>query len=319
VSAYPGIHDPKEKLPVVTTHVQCGDCHNPHTSNEASASAPNVSGKTANVSGVDKSGLMPVAVAQYEYEICFKCHASSSTLYPFINRVINTTKANEQFNASSASYHPVTDIGRVSALDVPSIPTTLDQDKEMPGNLTVSSYIYCTDCHSDEVDVANVLMSRGPHGSPYPPILRRQYVTTMGANEGVGSYGLCYRCHNRSDGMNGILDNKSFKLNTSGYGGHSGHLTSTGASATPVKAPCSVCHDPHGIPDNMTSGSHTHLINFDTAYVSGPGGVGIPIYTDKGSHSGSCTLRCHDAMGNPVDHDGSGKFSYGGGGIQFHW
>jgi predicted CXXCH cytochrome family protein len=329
VARYTGVHDPRiERISprIVTQHVECVDCHNPHASTSAMATAPFVSGKTVKVTGVSKNGvgIAPPDFAAYEYEICFKCHADTSSLVPFITRIINTSNTRIQFDSSNPSYHSVTEVGKVSAFDVPSLnpPTQSIVDPEVPQNLGISSFIYCTDCHSDEVDAGNVLMSRGPHGSPYPPILRRQYLTTMGgAPESRGSYALCYRCHERDNGFNGILNDASFKKNSSNFGGHSGHLNSTGPLQTPVNAPCSVCHDPHGIQDNMVTGSHTHLINFDSTYVRGPGGVGVPIYTDKGGHSGSCTLRCHDAMGNSVDHDGTVKYSYGinGGGIQFHW
>ncbi len=326
VAAFTGIHDPTETLPITAQHVECVDCHNPHASNSSTASAPNVSGKTSGVSGVDQNGCSPVATAQYEYQICFKCHGTSSTLFPFINRVsnaLNPTDESIRFNTTNPSYHPV--VG-THPIDVPSLnpPTSIIDDSEVPQNLNAASYIYCTDCHSDENYFNGALISRGPHGSKYRPILRRQYVTTMPSVESTATYGLCYRCHNRTNGLTGILDNASFKTNSSGYGGHSGHLGSTGAPATQVQAPCSVCHDPHGVQDTSggtgPTGSHTHLINFDAQYVSGVGGVGTPSYKDNGSHSGSCTLRCHDALGNPVDHDGSTKFSYGGsGGVQFHW
>jgi predicted CXXCH cytochrome family protein len=328
VARYTGVHDPKaEQLSprVVTRHVECVDCHNPHASNSSTAVAPFVSGKTAKVSGVNKDGvsIMRPDFTAYEYEICFKCHADSTPLPPFITRVINTTNARFQFNAMNPSYHPVTDIGKISLLDVPSLnpPTQPVMDPEVPMDLNVASYIYCTDCHSDEIVVGSVLMSRGPHGSPYPPILRRQYLTTMGGGpESRASYGLCYRCHERDNGIRGILNDASFKKNSVGYGGHSGHLNSTGPLATAVNAPCSVCHDPHGVQDNSfgagPTGSHTHLVNFDTAYVTTAGGPGTyPFYTDKGGHSGSCTLICHG-----VKHDGSVKYFYGGsGGVQIRW
>jgi predicted CXXCH cytochrome family protein len=322
VAGYTGTHDPTETIPVSAQHVECVDCHNPHASNNATALAPDVSGKEAMVSGVNKNGFSLVATSQYEYEICFKCHASSSTLFPFITRVahaVNPTDESMRFNTLNPSYHPVTG---TRSIDVPSLnpPTSTVDDPEVPVNLSTMSYIYCTDCHSDAAYLNGVFMSRGPHGSPYRPILRRQYVTVMPAVESVGTYGLCYRCHNRTNGVSGILDNASFRTNAAGYGGHSGHLGSTGSPATPVQAPCSVCHDPHGVQDAFSgagpTGWHTHLINFDTRYVTSAGGPGTsPFYTDNGGHSGSCTLVCHG-----VRHDGSAKYSYGvGGAVKIRW
>jgi len=304
VGLYTGVHDPKEALPVYTKHVECVDCHNPHASNSITpATAPYRSGILAKVSGVDQNGqsIEPPNFAEYEYEICYKCHADSSPLTSMINRVISTTNAREQFDTANPSYHPVVGQGKNST--VPSLPSS---DLEVPVSLGVSSSIYCTDCHSDEVDSGNILMSRGPHGSPFPPILRREYEMTMNTTETLSTYGLCYRCHDRTS----IRSDASFRQNSSGYGGHLGHLTSTGPLATQVKAPCSVCHDPHGIKDDYVSGSHTYLINFDTNYVQKYGSNTYPFFTDNGGHHGSCTLVCHDAAGNAVNHDGSATFSY---------
>lgn len=307
-ASYTGLHDPRETLPVTTEHVTCVDCHNPHASNGTTPPAVpgGVSGKTMNVSGVDQNGVLPLAAATYEYQICFKCHAETSTLIPVVTRVINTSKADLQFNTINPSFHPVIGMGRHSVpSDVPSIPSLTDP--EVPPTLTVSSIIYCTDCHSDEVVLGTVLMSRGPHGSPYAPILRRQYLTTdMGTPYSDANFYLCYRCHDKGS----ILANASFRANSSGFGGHSGHLTSTGSPATQVNAPCSVCHDPHGVQDSMNgagpTGSHVYLINFDILNVTAYPGNTYPRFTPGlGSHSGSCTLVCHG-----VAHDGSAKFSY---------
>ena len=332
-----GVHDPKETLPVssASEHIECVDCHNPHASNNlASVSAPNVSGITSNVRGVDKTGVAK-SPAQYEYEICFKCHAQTSAVTPYITRVIrpvNPTNTLEQFsqsNGMNSSHHPVTDL-KTNGDAIPSLspPTSTTVDPEAPEDLDAMSYIYCTDCHSDQVVLAgNILMSRGPHGSPYPPILRRQYVLDQRLAETTAFYNLCYRCHNRGkDGagnitsMNGILNDASFRKNNASLrGGHSGHLNSIGG--TPVNAPCAVCHDPHGVKDDGSSGSHTYLINFDTmpTYVSALAPETRPLFRDNGGHSGTCTLICHDANGQETRHDGSAKYTYGGGAVQFGW
>jgi predicted CXXCH cytochrome family protein len=298
-AGYPGSHDPKETLPIyaANTHAECVDCHNPHAANNRSATAPGrVSGKLENVSGVQADGhTRTPSAAQYEYEVCFKCHADSSAMDPFINRVASTTRANIEFDTLNMSYHPVIDKGRhYNFGDVPSLDTS-STDPEAPSGLTSASVITCTDCHSDDVGG-----SRGPHGSQYAPILRKQYLTTRGTIESSESYRLCYRCHNRAS----ILGDNSFRKNGAGFGGHSGHLTSTGLSGTAVEAPCSVCHDAHGIQDNNA------LINFDIT-----AGVNVrtppaPLFTSSPGHHGSCTLVCHDALGNEVAHDGSAKYTY---------
>ena len=110
---------------------------------------------------------------------------------------------------------------------------------------------------------------------------------------------MCYHCHDR----NSILSDKSFGKKTirttvSG-GGHSGHLA--------AGAPCSACHDPHGVAASGTAGtaqtgSHTHLINFDTRIVLPALGNPYPLFNDKGAFSGSCTLVCHGVPHNETSY-----------------
>jgi hypothetical protein len=277
-----GVHDPKESPALLKGHVECADCHNPHSVNGTPGTPPFVSGRQQKVSGVLSDGMTPIFPAQYEYQICLKCHASSASQMPFIPRVVNETNKSVQFDMSNPSYHPV--MGARKNLFVPSIPGS---DPDMPPNLSASSIIYCTDCHSDESAANGGSGSRGPHGSQFPPILKRQYETLMGTPESYQNYNLCYRCHSQSS----ILSDESFKKNLSGMtlskGGHSGHLGPN------VSAPCSVCHDPHGVKDDGLSESHTNLINFDTRYVSPVPGKTFPFFTDTGMYSGSCTLICH--------------------------
>ncbi len=193
--------------------------------------------------------------------------------------------------------------------------------------MTHSSKIYCTDCHSDESVANGGTGSRGPHGSKYAPILRDQYDTTNNLNSyNTSNFALCYNCHYESS----ILSDNTFQKKDLLWGGHSGHLKSiTDANNTThdVYASCCACHDPHGISDNGLSGSHKRLINFDTRIVNAlpASGFSTPVFSGPGNRSGTCALVCHDANGNPVVHDGSTKFSYGGaaaigpGSIQIHW
>jgi predicted CXXCH cytochrome family protein len=269
----PGIHSPIESPLMITSHVDCDDCHNPHTVSNATASAPYISGRLSSVSGVDLSGAA-LKQAVYEYQICFKCHADStpsilfSPGYP-IPRVVSTTNLRIKFNTMNPSYHPVEGIGKV--MSVPSIPSPYTP------TLTATSTIYCTDCHdSDESSSAGGAGPRGPHGSIYPPILLMEYLTTDNTMESNQNYALCYRCHNR----NSILANQSFKK-------HQTHVVND-------QAPCSDCHDPHGVAsDNGVTGSHTHLINFNTSVVRPVSGQVYPLYKDNGNGTGSCTLVCH--------------------------
>jgi len=253
--------------------VACADCHNPHLATDRKAVAPYASGMMQGVSGIDRNGAK-ITTVTYEYEVCFKCHGDFTPDLDFVPRVLSVTNTRRAFDPSNPSYHPVISVGR--NLNVPSIPSRFE-----PG-MTASQTIYCTACHVDDEGG-----SKGPHGSAYPPILRERYETANNATESFESYALCYRCHDRSS----ILSDAGFPTKGSGGGGHSGHLA--------AGAPCAACHDPHGVYDTaggMRTGSHTHLINFDTRTVLPKAGDRYPIFEDTGTFSGSCTLVCHGVV-----------------------
>ncbi len=250
-------------------------CHNPHRMNSRKASPPYASGMLEGVSGVDRNGI-EIASVTYEYEVCFNCHGEySSPEYNFVPRVIVSNNKRLAFDPSNPSYHPV--VGLAKSFNLPSIPSSLNP------SLLASSLITCTDCHRDDEGG-----SKGPHGSSFPPILGERYETADFTPESYQNYALCYRCHERKS----ILNDESFKKkigsSATGGGGHSGHLANG--------APCSACHDPHGIVDDGASGSHTHLINFDMRIVQPKPGMRYPVFNDTGTFSGSCTLLCHGKL-----------------------
>jgi hypothetical protein len=264
------------------------------TSNNKTVAPPAASGRLDGVSGVTIDDTI-VKPAVNEYEICFKCHASQTfqSIFAPIPRVIFEVNTRLEFQTSNPSFHPVAGPGASS--DVPSLIPPLDE----------ASMIYCTDCHSDGGGV-----SRGPHGSQYTPILRNEYKTSNSlAGYNSSNFQLCYNCHYESVILSEIT---TFQKNSSsGKGGHIGHVGNP-IAGNPVYAACSACHDPHGIPDNGASGSHKRLINFDTRIVSALSGFSAPIFAGSGNGSGNCALICHDSSGNPVTHDGSSKYAYGG-------
>ncbi|MCX6273571.1 MAG: NapC/NirT family cytochrome c [Bacteroidetes bacterium] len=270
VNAYTGIHDPGEPALVRAKHVECSDCHNPHSSNADDASAPNVKGSMYGVKGVNNSG-MPVSSAQYEYEICFRCHSSNAVTGAATSRQVIQTDKRLQFASNNISYHPVETKGR--NMDVPGLISPL----------TVNSMIYCSDCHASN----GVGSPAGPHGSVYPQILKEQYSKAENVNESAGAYALCYSCHSRSEYIQDNGDNVRRKI-------HYKHVVG-------VKTSCSTCHDPHGISVTQgIPGRNSHLINFSTGVVSPFNGN--LYYQEEGNRTGRCYLTCHG-----VQHNG---FSY---------
>lgn len=299
ITATIGVHAPNEQITVTAPqHVECEDCHNPHVAWEDKATiftAPLLSSKLQSVTGVNSSGV-EIAEASYEYEICFKCHGTTNQKTPIVQRVIDKRSLLDEFSSNNPSYHPVIGTTNNSVADVPSLGKT---PYALANNVTVGSMIYCTDCHdNDESPKIGGTGPKGPHGSIYSPLLRENYKTTYPNVETESDYALCYRCHDR---QSLIDDSVSMHYTTSP--GHYGHVFQR-------QAPCSVCHDPHGVEDTPSTGSHTHLINFDTQYVTAnPAdllGYGVPYFTDNGFKSGSCTLTCHDPLGNAKIHEPGG-------------
>lgn len=271
VQDFVGIHDPAEDFAgSVTKHVECADCHNPHRATDVPASPPLVPGALAGVKGVSSTGSQ-LAEAANTYEVCFKCHADNNVLsFAPIARQNQQVNTRLEFDVTNPSYHPVEGPGR--NLNVPSLISPL----------TVNSIISCTDCHNnDDTASSGGTVPKGPHGSMNQYLLERNYTTTDSTNESSFEYALCYKCHDRAS----ILADESFAE-------HDRHLSR-------VKAPCSVCHDPHGV--SVTQGNSTnnsHLINFDTNVVF-PNRNGDLRFEDRGTFAGACYLQCHNNRHSP--------------------
>ena len=261
-----GIHDPTEDFTgTVATHVECVDCHNPHRASDATASAPAVPGVLSGVSGITASDQQ-VDDATLAFEICFKCHADNNVVtFSEIPRQLPEINTRLEFDISSPSFHPVEAGGKN-----PDVPSLLSP-------YTESSLIYCTDCHNnDDGPAAGGSGPAGPHGSAHRFLLEENYTTADNTAESPFEYAMCYKCHNRAS----ILDDESFSQ-------HDKHISGE-------EAPCSACHDPHGI--SLTKGNpinNSHLINFDVSIV-GPNGNGDLFFEDGVvPFSGRCSLLCH--------------------------
>ncbi|MBI5394576.1 MAG: hypothetical protein HZA91_04690 [Verrucomicrobia bacterium] len=262
-----GIHDPAEDVINPTRHVECVDCHNPHATRSATASAPNAPGSLARVKGVNSSGGIVDSITK-EYELCFRCHADSTGRGPArVTRQYIQTNTRLEFSSSSASFHPVTTTGKN-----PNVPSLISP-------WTTASLMYCGDCHNNNQGPgAGGTGPKGPHGSSYIPILERQLTMTDNSPESSGIYALCYKCHSRAS----ILGDQSFKE-------HNKHIVGE-------RAACTTCHDPHGVQGK------THLINFNTTYVT-PSSGGRLEFIDTGDRRGTCYLTCHGKDHNPENYN----------------
>ncbi len=267
VDAYQGSHDPTENILTAVKHVECVDCHNPHRINNSPAAAPHVPGSLSGTAGMTVTGSLK-DTAHYEYEICLKCHGQDKyRVATSIKRMMDTSNIRVAINPSNTSFHPIAAPGKNNW--VPSLKPPY----------TTASRVYCGDCHnSDRSARVGGSGPKGPHGSRFEYILERQYLTTDYTNWSEAHYALCYKCHNPIS---------LFDENLGGFGAHETHVRG-------ANTPCSVCHDPHGSPNNVG------LINFDTNVVF-PNMNGELRFEVIGN-TGYCYMQCHGKEHNPKDY-----------------
>ena len=267
VFAYNNMHDPTEPNTVISKHVECVDCHNPHQSKEMQTTAPDVKGANIGTNGISQTGTSIKNVSN-EYEICYRCHADNPATPSPTPRVIEQNNVRLEFAQGNPSYHSVAATG-VN----PNVPSLI-------APLTSNSRIYCTDCHGNNESTG----PKGPHGSIYPQILKSQYIRTDNTPYNSSNYALCFNCHSKES----IMADESFKY-------HSLHINS-------VKTPCNTCHDPHGISSSQgNSINNSNLINFNSSIVSNSSS-GLRKFEDKGLYSGKCYLTCHGKNHNPLEY-----------------
>ena len=268
---YLGLHDPVETLAGGQPHVECVDCHNPHASAPATdmGYVP-IGGTMAKIPGITSGGAY-VPESQFEYEVCYRCHGDSPVVSETqIPRQVSQPNLRLKFAPSAISTHPV-------------VVANMNQDTvSLDPSITLGALIRCTDCHNnDSGPRVGGAGPDGPHGSIYDYLLERNYTVRDDTPESSFEYAMCYKCHQRSS----ILGNQSFPY----------HAT----MIQQANAPCSACHDPHGVSSTAGTGSdHTHLINFDTTIVRPLTSTGQLRFSDDGRFVGSCTLTCHGR-----DHD----------------
>jgi hypothetical protein len=265
---------------VAGTQVSCNDCHEPHSMTSGVATAPLVSPQLGTINGENISGATALR-AQFNYEVCMKCHAEQNVLQPFIGRQIVQNNTRLQFAPSAISYHPIAAAGK--NMDVPSL---------IPG-MTPATIIYCVDCHaSDTSKAAGSLGPNGPHGSNIKPLLIAPYDTIDNSIESATTYALCYRCHQRST----ILMSPTFPQ-------HNSHVVTD-------QTPCSACHDAHGISSLQGTEMHnSSLINFDVTIVKPDPITGKLEYDRLGPRSGQCFLSCHGVAHSPLAYPSAGPIA----------
>ena len=294
-------------------HATCVDCHNPHaalqTGSFASTAIRGSQNGTIGVSATD--GVTEVDPAVNQYEICLRCHGTSSgkqVLAAFGYAPVRATTSGDplnliqQFGISVKSSHPVMHESK-SPLPQPSLLRFMwNLDGRTQGR-PITARILCTDCHnSDDNREFGGTGPSGPHGSQFPHILERRYEFSQVAPglppaAGPGStilnllpaitdpaaggpYSLCAKCHDLAN----ILSNASFSK-------HALHINA-GFS-------CSVCHTSHGMGATSSNVTGDRMVNFDLKVVAENATSSYfrsPISYNRGTNT--CTLTCHNFSHN---------------------
>lgn len=266
VASSTGLHDSAESaLAGSPRHVECADCHNPHAAVANDQAPAGLPGALLLVKGVRADGSAVNQISQ-EYELCFRCHADTAGSHAYVSRQYPEMNTRREFDPANASFHPVETKGKNA--DVPSLIAPY----------TTASMITCGSCHNNNSGPNNSGTGpNGTHGSIYSPLLERQLLLSDNLPESYNTYALCYKCHSQSN----ILADRSFPE-------HNKHIRN-------VRAPCTACHDPHGVMNAA------HLINFDRNIVS-PDSQGRLLFEDLGRYHGRCYLTCHGENHNPFSY-----------------
>jgi predicted CXXCH cytochrome family protein len=111
-------NSPVDQKDHVPANVVCNDCHEGHTMRKGTATVPNITPRLGRIGGVNAAGTL-INVAQFEYEVCFKCHDNLSAIQPWITRQFILNNIRLKVATASASYHPIVAQGK--NLNVPSL------------------------------------------------------------------------------------------------------------------------------------------------------------------------------------------------------
>lgn len=269
--------------PTNNRHAECVDCHNVHVARaDAGPPAPPVAsnrllgvGRVAVTNGA--AGMVPLYTYRgpadlspaQEYEVCFKCHSSWTTL-PAATPSGGTPRDKAlQFNPNNPSYHPVEAAGKN-----PNISASAFVNNWGPAKL-----MYCTDCHTSDSTAL-----RAPHGSTYNYILKMDY-RASGAQRTTAETDLCFDCHRYDTYANDRSTNtvKGYsRFNPPAFGkGHTFHVVQK-------RYPCYACHESHG------SATLPHLLATGRS-------PGLVRYTQTAT-GGTCTPTCHEAESYTINY-----------------
>jgi predicted CXXCH cytochrome family protein len=316
---------------VSNRHTECGDCHNPHqargtdgaptgTLAARDGTGSTASGRQTGVSGVSVvngasgtapaytllDGKTPAKSITREYQLCFKCHSSFTTLTSNTGFVASRYRLDKavEFNPNNASFHPVEAPGKNISQKM--------KDSLAGGSLwkfSVDSTIRCVNCHASSTryplsspPVVNQVPPNGDltmHASKNPGILLQNYRNRIlkPRSEGYNrnDFALCYMCHSETPFRSETSTATNFRL-------HGKHTASIGGddnvSSTTIDTPgagggkaiCAECHFRLHSTTSAAGGpvGGSRLVTF------APNVTGTRKWTPGATAgTGTCSLTCH--------------------------
>lgn len=262
--------------PVNKRHAECADCHNAHVARVDTMPpvAPESSQRLAGVARIEvlngAAGTRPVYTwrgagdntPSNEYQLCFKCHSSWTTLPGGRSDHAVLT------NPNNPSFHPIQAQGKNRNIAAAAFVNGWTWDR----------LVYCADCHGSD----DALIS-GPHGSSFAAILKRPSPASA-AYRTMAATDLCFNCH-RYDVYANLnspdATQQASRFNRPRVAGHAFHVGEQ-------RVPCYSCHTTHG--------STTR----PTLIVTGRN-PGITSYT-RSAGGGTCTATCHGSESYSVNY-----------------
>ena len=321
------LDNPAEFAGVLNRHSLCIDCHDPHVA-DATTSVQSTAGWTAGgpiaaAAGVavtnGAANTVPtyslVTSTTYEYQLCFKCHSSYTTLLtqdPAHPSRWALDKAYE-LNPANTSFHPVEAAGKNATAKMTANLAGTSTYKLWA--FTTTSTIRCENCHgsSGQTKVpANAGATSDNHASTNRGILLAPYrdrlLKPVGEGWLEGEFELCFMCHSNEAFLSTNSDPKTTSnfryhgLHTSGIPNKgttyaAGDIDTDGAGTG--NALCSECHfriHSSSLPVDGQA-KNSRLVNFSpNVQAFGGGTIFVP---KNGLIQGSCQLTCHGQVHEP--------------------
>jgi len=288
-------------------HIECVDCHNPHGAVAGTTTAPALLPTLTGVKGVEPvygasntstgapTAFIWLTSVTQEYQVCYKCHSSYTTLPTYLpgglnnagvvqtdglkklttagtnTQIADSRDMAQEYNPNHASFHPVMAVGKNTGINVSTFQT----------GWSATSRVYCSSCHNNS-NSATPGQGRGPHGSGNLHILDKGTgaTATQGYNTVHGqpaATDFCTKCH---------MPTAYISNNTgSRYAYHLYHV------ANKTTETCYTCHDTHG-------SEQFHLINFSRNQAAGcitsvTTNTQAAFLHALGTAANTCNVTCH--------------------------